>query len=193
FDTWWKKASKENPELLNFEKEMLFKGDASHVTDLDYPNFWHQNGLKLKLSYQFEPGDDSDGVTVHLPLPILNQVEPAGFDWQIPGLRHELVVSLIKSLPKTIRKNFVPAPNYADAFLARVTPMEAPLLDSLEKELRRMTGVEVLREDWNLEQVPEHLKVTFRAVDHRNRKLKENKDLHELKESLKDKVQETLS
>ncbi|ETJ87103.1 hypothetical protein D041_4001A, partial [Vibrio parahaemolyticus EKP-008] len=172
---------------------MLFKGDASHVTDLDYPNFWHQNGLKLKLSYQFEPGDDSDGVTVHLPLPILNQVEPAGFDWQIPGLRHELVVSLIKSLPKTIRKNFVPAPNYADAFLARVTPMEAPLLDSLEKELRRMTGVEVLREDWNLEQVPEHLKVTFRAVDHRNRKLKENKDLHELKESLKDKVQETLS
>ncbi|GAJ75242.1 LOW QUALITY PROTEIN: ATP-dependent helicase HrpA [Vibrio sp. JCM 18905] len=193
FDTWWKKASKEDTELLNFEKEMLFKGDASHVTDLDYPNFWHQNGLKLKLSYQFEPGDDSDGVTVHLPLPILNQVEPAGFDWQIPGLRHELIVSLIKSLPKTIRKNFVPAPNYADAFLARVTPMEAPLLDSLEKELRRMTGVEVLREDWNLEQVPEHLKVTFRAVDHRNRKLKEHKDLHELKESLKDKVQETLS
>ncbi|MEF1307984.1 DUF3418 domain-containing protein, partial [Vibrio owensii] len=107
--------------------------------------------------------------------------------------RHELVVSLIKSLPKTVRKNFVPAPNYADAFLARATPMEAPLLDSLEKELRRMTGVEVLREDWNMDQIPEHLKVTFRAVDHRNRKLKENKDLHELKESLKDKVQETLS
>lgn len=193
FDTWWKKASQDNPELLNFEKEMLFKGDASHVTDLDYPNFWHQNGLKLKLSYQFEPGEDNDGVTVHLPLPILNQVEPAGFDWQIPGLRHELVVSLIKSLPKTIRKNFVPAPNYADAFLARVTPMEAPLLDSLEKELRRMTGVEVLRDDWNLDQVPDHLKVTFRAVDHRNRKLKEHRDLHQLKESLKEKVQETLS
>ncbi|NOH80521.1 ATP-dependent RNA helicase HrpA [Vibrio sp. RE86] len=193
FDTWWKKASKENSELLNFEKEMLFKGDASHVTDLDYPNFWHQNGLKLKLSYQFEPGEDNDGVTVHLPLPILNQVEQSGFDWQIPGLRHELVVSLIKSLPKTVRKNFVPAPNYADAFLARCTPMEAPLLDSLEKELRRMTGVEVLREEWNLEQIPDHLKVTFRAVDHRNRKLKENRDLHELKESLKDKVQETLS
>ena len=193
FDTWWKATSKHTPELLNFEKEQLFKGDASHITDLDYPNFWHQNGLKLKLSYQFEPGDDSDGVTVHLPLPILNQVEPAGFDWQIPGLRHELVVSLIKSLPKTLRKNFVPAPNYADAFLGRVTPMEMPLLDALEKELRRMSGVEILREDWHLEQVPEHLKVTFRAVDHRNRKLKENKDLFELKESLKDQVQETLS
>ncbi|EPQ9985227.1 ATP-dependent RNA helicase HrpA [Vibrio vulnificus] len=193
FDTWWKQASKKEPELLNFEKEMLFKGDASHVTDLDYPNFWHQNGLKLKLSYQFEPGDDSDGVTVHIPLPILNQIDPAGFDWQIPGLRHELVVSLIKSLPKTLRKNFVPAPNYADAFLSRVTAMEMPLLDALEKELRRMTGATVLREDWKLDQVPDHLKVTFRAVDERNRKLKEHKDLHELKESLKKKVQETLS
>ncbi|EIT7026304.1 ATP-dependent RNA helicase HrpA [Vibrio vulnificus] len=193
FDTWWKQASKKEPELLNFEKEMLFKGDASHVTDLDYPNFWHQNGLKLKLSYQFEPGDDSDGVTVHIPLPILNQIDPAGFDWQIPGLRHELVVSLIKSLPKTLRKNFVPAPNYADAFLSRVTAMEMPLLDALEKELRRMTGATVLREDWKLDQVPDHLKVTFRAVDERTRKLKEHKDLHELKESLKEKVQETLS
>ncbi|MZI95424.1 ATP-dependent RNA helicase HrpA [Vibrio sp. CAIM 722] len=193
FDTWWKKVSKDTPELLNFEKEMLVKGDASHVTELDYPNFWYQDGLKLKLSYQFEPGEDSDGVTVHIPLPILNQVEPQGFDWQIPGLRHELVVSLIKSLPKTLRKNFVPAPNYADAFLARVKPMELPLLDALEKELRRMTGVEVLREDWKWDQIPDHLKVTFRAVDHRNRKLKENKDLFELKESLKEKVQETLS
>ncbi|EOE2082146.1 ATP-dependent RNA helicase HrpA [Vibrio cholerae] len=193
FDAWWKTASRKTPDLLSFEKEMLFKGDASHITDLDYPNFWHQGNLKLKLSYQFEPGENSDGVTVHIPLPILNQVEPHGFDWQIPGLRHELVVSLIKSLPKTLRKNFVPAPNYADAFLARVTPFEMPLLDAMEKELRRMTGVTVLREDWKLDQLPAHLKITYRAVDHRNRKLNESCDLHELKESLKEKVQETLS
>ncbi|HIF9103182.1 TPA: ATP-dependent RNA helicase HrpA [Photobacterium damselae] len=193
FDTWWKKASKENPELLNFEREMLFRNDASHVTDLDYPNFWHQGNLKLKLSYQFEPGEDNDGVTVHVPLAILNQVEPDGFDWQIPGLRHELVVALIKSLPKTLRRNFVPAPNYADAFLSRTKVMEAPLLDSMEKELKRITGVTILREDWNLEQIPDHLKITFRAVDHRNRKLRENKDLYELKDSLKEKVQQTLS
>ncbi|MGQ5485543.1 ATP-dependent RNA helicase HrpA [Photobacterium damselae] len=193
FDTWWKKASKENPELLNFEREMLFRNDASHVTDLDYPNFWHQGNLKLKLSYQFEPGEDNDGVTVHVPLAILNQVEPDGFDWQIPGLRHELVVALIKSLPKTLRRNFVPAPNYADAFLSRTKVMEAPLLDSMEKELKRITGVTILREDWNLAQIPDHLKITFRAVDHRNRKLRENKDLYELKDSLKEKVQQTLS
>ncbi|WP_256388905.1 ATP-dependent RNA helicase HrpA [Photobacterium damselae] len=193
FDTWWKKASKENPELLNFEREMLFRNDASHVTDLDYPNFWHQGNLKLKLSYQFEPGEDNDGVTVHVPLAILNQVEPDGFDWQIPGLRHELVVALIKSLPKTLRRNFVPAPNYADAFLSRTKVMEAPLLDSMEKELKRITGVTILREDWNFDQIPDHLKITFRAVDHRNRKLRENKDLYELKDSLKEKVQQTLS
>ncbi|MGT3830051.1 ATP-dependent RNA helicase HrpA [Vibrio cholerae] len=193
FDAWWKTASRKTPDLLSFEKEMLFKGDASHITDLDYPNFWHQGNLKLKLSYQFEPGENSDGVTVHIPLPILNQVDSHGFDWQIPGLRHELVVSLIKSLPKTLRKNFVPAPNYADAFLARVTPFEMPLLDAMEKELRRMTGVTVLREDWKLDQLPAHLKITYRAVDHRNRKLNESCDLHELKESLKEKVQETLS
>ncbi|HIF9461984.1 TPA: ATP-dependent RNA helicase HrpA [Photobacterium damselae] len=193
FDTWWKKASKENLELLNFEREMLFRSDASHVTDLDYPNFWHQGNLKLKLSYQFEPGEDNDGVTVHVPLAILNQVEPDGFDWQIPGLRHELVVALIKSLPKTLRRNFVPAPNYADAFLSRTKVIEAPLLDSMEKELKRITGVTILREDWNLDQIPDHLKITFRAVDHRNRKLRENKDLYELKDSLKEKVQQTLS
>ncbi|UTM55910.1 ATP-dependent RNA helicase HrpA [Photobacterium sp. CCB-ST2H9] len=193
FDTWWKEASSKDKELLNFERDMLFRGDASHVTELDYPNFWHQGSLKLKLSYQFEPGEDNDGVTVHLPLPVLNQVEPDGFDWQIPGLRHELVVALIKSLPKTLRRNFVPAPNYADAVLARVQAMSAPLLDALEKELKRITGVTVLREDWNLDQVPEHLKITFRAVDHRNRKLRESKDLYALKESLKEKVQETLS
>ena len=193
FDSWWKKASRENNELLNFEREMLFRGDASHVTDLDYPNFWHQGGLKLKLSYQFEPGEDNDGVTVHIPLPILNQVEPDGFDWQIPGLRQELVIALIKSLPKPIRRSFVPAPNYADAFLSRVEAQSMPLLDALEKELKRMTGVTVLREDWKPEQVPDHLKITYRSVDHRNRKLKESKDLFGLKESLKGKVQETLS
>ncbi|USH04106.1 ATP-dependent RNA helicase HrpA [Grimontia kaedaensis] len=193
FDSWWKKASRDEPEKLNFEKAMLLAGDASHVTELDYPNFWHQGNLKLKLSYQFEPGEDHDGVTVHIPLPVLNQIEPEGFDWQIPGLRHELIVALIKSLPKTLRRNFVPAPNYASAFLQRVIPMEMPLLDALEKELKRMTGVTVLRENWQLDQLPEHLKITYRAVDHKNRKLNESYDLYELKDGLKEKVQETLS
>lgn len=135
------KISRETPDLLNFEKSMLIKEGAEKISKLDYPNFWHQGNLKLRLSYQFEPGADADGVTVHIPLPLLNQVDESGFEWQIPGLRRELVIALIKSLPKPVRRNFVPAPNYAEAFLGRVTPLELPLLDALERELRRMTGV----------------------------------------------------
>ncbi|MBP0996245.1 ATP-dependent RNA helicase HrpA [Serratia fonticola] len=193
FDQWWKAAGKQNPELLNFEKEMLIKDGANKVSALDYPNYWYQGNLKLRLTYQFEPGTDADGVTVHIPLPILNQVEEAGFEWQIPGIRRELVIALIKSLPKPVRRNFVPAPNYAEAFLGRATPLEMPLLDSLERELRRMTGVTVSREDWQWDQVPDHLKMTFRVVGEKHKTLREGKDLAALRVQLKDKVQETLS
>lgn len=79
------------------------------------------------------------------------------------------MIALIKSLPKPVRRNFVPAPNYAEAFLGRVTPLELPLLDALERELRRMTGVTVDREDWHWDQVPEHLKITFRVVNDKTR------------------------
>ena len=193
FDSWWKQASRENAELLNFDKQMLIKEGADKVSQLDYPNVWHQGNLKLKLSYQFEPGADADGVTVHIPLPLLNQVEEAGFEWQIPGVRRELIIALIKSLPKPLRRNLVPAPNYAEAFLGRVTAMEMPLLDALSREFRRMTGVTLERDNWQWEQVPDHLKMTFRVVDEHNRKLQEGKDLAALKRLLKGKVQETLS
>lgn len=193
FDKWWKIAQKNSPDLLSFEKSMLIKEDAKRVSALDYPNYWHQDNLKLRLTYQFEPGTAADGVTVHIPLPILNQVKDEGFDWQIPGIRHELVVALIKSLPKPIRRNFVPAPNYASAFLERVVTPEGELLDKLEKELRRMTGVTVERDSWQLEQVADHLKMTFRVVGDNNKTLAEGKDLNQLKARLKDKVQETLS
>ncbi|CAI0759960.1 ATP-dependent RNA helicase HrpA [Serratia plymuthica] len=193
FDNWWKTAGKQKPDLLSFEKEMLIKDGANKVSALDYPNAWHQGNLKLRLTYQFEPGTDADGVTVHIPLPILNQIEDQGFEWQIPGIRRELVIALIKSLPKPVRRNFVPAPNYAEAFLGRVTALELPLLDALERELRRMTGVTVSRDDWHWDQVPDHLKMTFRVVGENHKTLLEGKDLTALKLQLKDKVQETLS
>ena len=193
FDTWWKKAEKQDPELLNFERSFLINDDAEQVSKLDFPNFWHQGNLKLKLTYQFEPGTDADGVTVHIPLPLLNQVEMTGFDWQIPGLREELVIALIKSLPKSYRRNFVPAPNYAQAFLGRAVPLEKPLLDTLIYELRRMTSVTVEAEHWNWEQIPSHLKMTFRVVDENGKKIAESMNLDELKFSLKDRVQESIS
>ncbi|MGX2949551.1 ATP-dependent RNA helicase HrpA [Ursidibacter sp. B-7004-1] len=193
FDSWWKVASKKEPELLNFEKSFLINDNASKVSELDFPNFWHQGTLKLKLRYQFEIGSQEDGVTVHIPLPLLNQVEPEGFDWQIPGLRHELIVALIKSLPKATRRNFVPAPNYADAFLARVEPFKKPLLQSLSDELRRMTGVYVEPELWDLSQIPAHLRLCFCVVDEKNKPLMQSENLDELKFALKDQVQHTLS
>ena len=193
FDTWWKKAEKQDPELLNFERSFLINDDAEQVSKLDFPNFWHQGNLKLKLTYQFEPGTDADGVTVHIPLPLLNQVEMTGFDWQIPGLREELVIALIKSLPKSYRRNFVPAPNYAQAFLGRAVPLEKPLLDTLIYELRRMTGVTVEAEHWNWEQIPSHLKMTFRVLDENGKKIAESMNLDELKFNLKDRVQESIS
>ena len=193
FDSWWKVASKETPELLNFEREMLLQGDASHINEHDYPNQWTQGRLKFRLSYQFEPGEEADGVTVHIPLPLLNQVEPLGFDWLIPGMRHELLIALIKSLPKQWRKNFVPAPNYADALLASISPEQGPLLDAIERQLKRMSGLTVPRECWDWNAIPDHLKMTFRVIDDKRRKVAESKDLLLLKEQLREQVQQTLS
>ncbi|ACS85542.1 ATP-dependent RNA helicase HrpA [Musicola paradisiaca] len=193
FDSWWTLTGKSQPDLLNFEKGMLIKEGAARVSALDYPNFWQQGDVRLRLTYQFEPGTDADGVTVHIPLPILNQVVEEGFEWQIPGIRRELIIALIKSLPKPVRRNFVPAPNYAEAFLARVTPQQKGLLDALERELRLMTGVTIDREAWQWDQVPDHLKITFRVVDEKQKTLREGKNLRELKEQLQDNVQQTLS
>jgi ATP-dependent helicase HrpA len=193
FDSWWKDASKQSPELLNFEREMLLQGDASHINEHDYPNQWAQGRLKFRLSYQFEPGDEADGVTVHIPLPLLNQVEPISFDWLIPGMRHELLVALIKSLPKQWRKNFVPAPNYADALLASISPEQGPLLDAIERQLKRMSGLTVPRECWDWNAIADHLKVTFRVIDDKRKKIAESKDLLALKEQLREQVQQTLS
>lgn len=193
FDKWWKKAYQDDPQQLDFDKEMLVREGAGQVDANDYPNNWRQGNVQLPLTYQFEPGQDADGVTVHVPLPLLNQINEQGFDWQIPGLRKELVVALIKSLPKPVRRNFVPAPDYAEAFLGRVTDMNMPLLDALEREFRRMSGVTIDRDAWQLQQVPEHLKMTFRVVDGHNKKLEEGKSLAALQLKLKGKVRETLS
>ncbi|WP_273398155.1 ATP-dependent RNA helicase HrpA [Actinobacillus porcinus] len=193
FDSWWKKASAKDPELLNFEKSFLINDDAQKVSQLDFPNWWHQGNLKLKLTYQFEPDTDADGVTVHIPLPLLNQIEMQGFDWQIPGLRHELIVALIKALPKSLRRNFVPAPNYAEAFLGRVTNFDKPLAETLSYEFRRMTGVSVEVEAWKLAEIAPHLRMTFRVIDEKGKKIAESMNLDELKFSLKDQVQQSIS
>lgn len=193
FDHWWKKTSQQQPDLLTFEKSMLIKEGAIDVSQQDYPNYWQQGNIRLPLSYHFEPGATVDGITVEVPLAVLNQVDGQGFDWQVPGLRRQLIIELIKSLPKSLRRHFVPAPNYADAFLERVTPQQGNLLDVLEQELRRMTGVTVSRDDWRFEQISHHLKINFRVTTEHHKTIAESNDFNTLKQNLKSEVQQTLA
>ncbi|MFG2263432.1 ATP-dependent RNA helicase HrpA [Streptomyces sp. NPDC048720] len=193
FDSWWKRKRHEQPEFLDFEREMLIRESAEAVTKADYPDTWRQGPLKFRVTYQFEPGADADGVTVHIPLQVLNQVTDEGFDWQIPGLREEVVTELIRSLPKPVRRNYVPAPNYARAFLERAVPLQEPLTVTMARELRRMVGVPFDAEDFDWSKVPDHLRITFRIVDERRRKLAEDKDLEALRLSLKPKARKALS
>lgn len=192
FDSWWKKVSKTQADLLNFEKAFLTQNKGK-ISELDFPNHWQQGNLKLKLSYQFAPTKANDGITVHIPLPLLNQVEMTGFDWQIPALREELVITLIKALPKNVRKNFVPAPNYAEAFLARCNDQDKPLIDCLVNELRKMTGVTIDKTLWDEVALPAHLTMTFQVIDEKGKKLAESRSIDELKVQLKDQVQQSLS
>ncbi|MEU1119111.1 MULTISPECIES: ATP-dependent RNA helicase HrpA [unclassified Streptomyces] len=193
FDSWWKKRQREEPELLDFERSMLINEKAQGVSKADYPDAWRQGQLTFRVTYQFEPGADADGVTVHIPLQVLNQVTDEGFDWQIPGLREDVVIELIRSLPKPIRRNYVPAPNFAKTFLERAVPLQEPLHVTLARELQRMVGVPVAPDDFDLTRVPDHLKITFRITDERRKKLAEDKDLEALKVRLKPKARQALS
>ncbi|MDF3302297.1 ATP-dependent RNA helicase HrpA [Streptomyces tropicalis] len=193
FDSWWKHKRQEQPDHLDFEREMLIRESAEAVTKADYPDSWRQGGLTFRVTYQFEPGADADGVTVHIPLQVLNQVTDEGFDWQIPGLREEVVTELIRSLPKPIRRNYVPAPNYAKAFLERAVPLQEPLTTTMARELKRMVGVPFEAGDFDWSRIPDHLKITFRIVDERRRKLAEAKDLEALRLQLKPKARMALS
>jgi ATP-dependent helicase HrpA len=187
FDSWWKRERQRRPDLLTFDPEMLVNPSVAAVDEADYPDMWHEAELVLPLSYQFEPGAAADGVTVHVPVAVLNQLDPGPFTWQVPGFRDDLVVALIRSLPKQLRVNFVPAPNHAGAFLESVSPGEEPLLDALERFLRSTTGVVVPRDAWDWTKVPAHLRPTFRVVDDKGRTVGEGKDLEELKAPLRPK------
>jgi ATP-dependent helicase HrpA len=194
FDSWWKRRRQTEPDLLTFSTDMLINqgADAGGLQEA-YPDAWRQSGQRMRLTYQFEPGADADGVTVHVPLQVLNQVEGEGFDWQIPGLREELVTELIRTLPKPIRRNFVPAPNFAKAVLERVTPGKEPLIEAVARELFDLTGVRVPLDAFEPGRLPDHLRVTYRVVDERKRTVAEDKDLPALKRRLAPKVRATLA
>jgi ATP-dependent helicase HrpA len=199
FDTWWKRTSRRQPDLLDFTEEMLRTAQASEVDRGAYPDHVEAGGLTLPLSYAFEPGASTDGVTVDVPVAALHQVDHTPFTWQVPGLREELVTALIKTLPKQLRRLFAPAPDHARAVLARLRAASAdsnysePLLDGLERELGRMRDVDIPREAWELDRLPEHLTVTFRVVDENGREVATGTDLEALRRTLAPKVRAELA
>jgi ATP-dependent helicase HrpA len=193
FDTWWKQTRTTQPDLLTFDRDLLVNENATRVSPQDFPDSLQHNGLQLPVSYRFEPGERDDGVTVRVPLAVLNQVGGDGLPWQVPGLRTELVTALIRSLPKQLRRNFVPVPDYAKAVLDALGSVEAPPLDAIAHELRRLTGVGVPRDAWQLDQVPAHLKANFRVVDEQENTVAEGKDLAAIKQQLKAEVRVALS
>jgi ATP-dependent helicase HrpA len=201
FDSWWKKVRHETPDLLTLKLDDLLL-DAADDLDADaYPEVWTSasegiggSGSGLSLSYAFEPGSDADGVSIDIPLKTLNQADPGEFSWHVPGLRLELVTEMIRVLPKHLRRELVPAPNVAREILADLdgaTP-GADVREVLARELLRLRGVRLSPEDFDLERLPPHLRITFRVTDG-PKVVGAGKDLAALQRQLRPKVRATLS
>ncbi|HEV7148274.1 MAG TPA: ATP-dependent RNA helicase HrpA [Pedococcus sp.] len=194
FDRWWKGVRRQTPELLTFTEELLTRESAADVSATDYPRVWRQGGLELPVTYQFEPGAAADGVTVHLPLQVLNQVVEEGFDWQVPGLRQDLATALLRSLPKATRVHLVPAPDHANRALSDAQPGAGRrLTDELARVLRAQSGVQVSADQFALERVPDHLRITFSVEDDRGQPVGAGKSLADLQDRLAGQVQRRLS
>ena len=198
FDTWWKRARRADPGLLTFTASDLLSGDAGQISADAYPDSWTSESAQdspvgaLPLSYAFEPGSQADGVTVDIPLSRLNQVDPAEFSWQVPGLRTELVTEMIRSLPKALRRDLVPAPDLAREVTGRLGPPAGDLRDAVARELRSLRGVNVPRDAWDAAKLPPHLRITVRVTDG-DRVLAEGKDVGELQRELGPRLRAVLS
>ncbi len=186
FDRWFKQAAKTEPALLHYPMEMLIEGDAA-TSDRDRPARWIQSRppLELALSYRFDPGSAHDGVTVHVPLASLGLVRAANFEWLVPAFRMELVVALLRMLPKRQRTPLVPIPDAATALLADVTPRSGPLLDVLAAAIERLCGVRIGPADWSLDDLPAHLRMTFSVEDEDGTVLASGQSLDALRDELR--------
>jgi len=195
FDRWWKAARRGDPELLTIPRDLLV--DADDAADLldprARPDTWRQGDVELALSYRFEPGDERDGVTVHVPLHGLAQLRPGGFDWLVPGLRHELVVALIRSLPKDLRRPLVPIPELAAEVVAGLRPRRGRFVDAVARELERARGVRVAASDFDVARLPAHLRMTFAVVDEHGEAIASGPDLAALRAAVAPRLRAELT
>ncbi len=188
FDAWWRKQRHRTPDLLTMTREDLLRGDGAD----ELPDEWQAGDLALPLTYRFEPGAADDGITVHVPVEVLARLGGDQFAWHVPALREELITALIKSLPKELRRNFVPAPDTARAVLQTMNPGQEPLLEALSRQLRQRSGVVVPIEAFDLEKIPAHLRVTF-AVERDGAEVARGKDLDTLQEQLAAPVRDAVA
>ena len=187
FDRWWTQARQSQPALLDYPMEMLIEGDVA-PNDGDRPARWIQSGhppLELALSYRFDPGSAADGVTVHVPLASLGAVRESSFEWLVPAFRSELVVALLRTLPKRLRTPLVPIPDTAAALLADVGPRSGPLLDVLAEAIERLRGVRIGAADWSLDDLPAHLRMSFCVEDEDGTVLASGRSLDALRDELR--------
>jgi len=192
FESWWRDASARTPKLLDMTEADLLD-EASRSDERDFPARWRQRDQVLSLAYRFEPGAADDGVSVVVPLALLAQITPEGFDWQVPGMRDELIAALLRALPKAIRRHVVPAADWA-ARLGAEFASDGPeshegvpprsLRSALAARIQRVANQPVTEADFDMERVPGHLLMSFRAVDERGRVLGSSRDLAELQQRL---------
>ncbi len=193
FEKWRKKAEQKDAQLLYLKREDLMLHGADKVTDAQFPDSIHVAGMDLALGYHFEPGTVDDGVSVTVPLPALNLLTPQRFEWLVPGLLHDKLCELIKSLPKSLRRNFVPAPNFADACMQVLVAADESLLNALQHQLFRMTAIKVTSLDWDLTKLTPHMLMNFKVVDEQGKCIAQGRDLLALQNQLKDKAQQSFA
>ncbi|GAA1168022.1 ATP-dependent RNA helicase HrpB [Corynebacterium glaucum] len=196
FDSWWKKQRREDAHYLDFDPAALVQDDGLDTSDAAFPPNWRQGTITYDLRYKFEPNDPFDGVTVEVPVPLLAGLEPAGFDWLVPGLRLELVTELLRTLPKTLRRSVVPAPDFA----ARALPLindehkqEQLLVDALANALKDLGVRGIDGADFTPSSLPAHLKMTFAAIDRRGEIIDNDTDLAALKSRQAGKIASSVS
>lgn len=201
FEKWWREASNRTPKLLTMRESDLIDDDR-RADARDFPTRWQQGDQTLTLAYRFEPGSPDDGVTVVVPVALLASIRPEGFDWQVPGMRDELIAGLLRALPKAVRRHVVPAADWASRFAEELSdqgpehhdgvPPE-PLVDALCRRITRVANQPVTADLFDLERVPGHLRVSFRAVDDRGRALGSDRDLTALQTRLADRTRASVA
>ncbi|WP_034641485.1 ATP-dependent RNA helicase HrpA [Chitinilyticum aquatile] len=193
FEAWRKEAEKTSPQLLFLSREDLMRHGAAAVTEEQYPETFRLADAKLKLAYRFEPGHPLDGVTLTLPLHLLNRVNHATFDWLVPGMLREKITLLIKALPKPIRRQCVPVPEFATRMMVELerANREEPLLPQLAQAVTRGIGQAVSADDFASAELPAHLLMHFRIIDDAGQELAHGRDLIALRAQLGEAAQLT--